>query len=332
MRQSLNRPRSAALSRFNLKTLASASVLALAFSLPVAAFDLQAHRGGRGLAPENTLAAFDRALELGVDTLELDIAVTADDVPVVSHDLRLNPALTRDAGGQWLETVGPSIRSLTFAALSQFDVGRLNPANRYGASFPRQNAADGQRIPALAALLARLQARPEQRVRLNIEIKSDPYRPELSPPPEQMVVLLLRVLHDAGMENRVSIQSFDWRALAAARTQAPGIPRSCLTSPTTLRDAAWTMGRRLADFDSVAAMAADAGCEIWSPEFSSLGAAEVDQAHRLGLAVLPWTVNKPADMRRLLAMQVDGFITDEPDTALLLLPGHGSTPPPRTLR
>ena len=317
---------------FISKTKAVACVLAFAVCLPAGAFDLQAHRGGRGLAPENTLAAFEKALDLGVDTLELDVAVTSDDVLVISHDLRLNPAFTRDADGQWLKTTGPSIRSLSFDAVSKFDVGRLNPANRYGASFPRQIAADGQRIPTLAALLQRVRARTDSRARLNIEIKSDPYRPELSPPPEQVVTLLLQVLRASDMQGRVSIQSFDWRALSAARTQAPDIPRSCLTSPTTVRDVAWTMGRNRADFDSVPAMAADAGCEIWSPEFSGLGAAEVDQAHRLNLAVVPWTVNKAADMRRLLALGVDGFITDEPDTAFAPLAEHGIVPAPRVSR
>jgi glycerophosphoryl diester phosphodiesterase len=309
-----------------------ALVLVLAACSPAMAFDLQAHRGGRGLAPENTLAAFDRALDLGVDTLELDVAVTSDNVVVISHDLRLNPAFTRDTGGEWLKTVGPSVRSQTFEALSKFDVGRLNPASRYGASFPRQVAADGERIPTLGALLQRVRARNDSRVRLNIEIKSDPRQPELSPPPEQAVSMLLQVLREAGMESRVTIQSFDWRALAAARTQAGDIPLSCLTSPATVRDIAWTMGRDRANFDSVPAMVADAGCEIWSPEYSSLNAAEVDQAHRLHLAVVPWTVNKPADMRRLLAMGVDGFITDEPDTALAPLAEHGIVLAPRVSR
>ena len=317
---------------FVSKINAVAWILALTTCLPAAAFDLQAHRGGRGLAPENTLAAFDKALDLGVDTLELDVAVTSDDVLVISHDLRLNPAFTRDADGQWLKTTGPSIRSLTFDAVSKFDVGRLNPANRYGASFPRQLAVDGQRIPTLAALLQRVRARTDNRARLNIEIKSDPYRPELSPPPEQVVTLLLQVLQASDMQGRVTIQSFDWRALSAARTQAPDIPRSCLTSPATVRDVAWTMGRNRADFDSVPAMAADAGCEIWSPEYSGLSAAEVDQAHRLNLAVVPWTVNKVADMRRLLALGVDGLITDEPDTALAPLAEHGIVPAPRVPR
>jgi len=310
----------------------NATVLMLGLAtiaIPASAFDLQGHRGARGLAPENTLAAFDKGMEAGVDTLELDVAVTSDDVVVVTHDLRINPAISRDASGRWLTGTGPSIRSVPLSVLSEYDVGRLNPGNRYGAGFPRQAAQDGQRIPTLASLLRHLRDRNETRVRLNIEIKSDPYRPELSPPPEQVVSLLLKVLRDESIERRVTVQSFDWRTLAAMRSQAPDITRSCLTSPQTVRDIAWTMGRQLARFDSVPAMAADAGCDIWSPAHGSITIAEVDQAHRLNLAVIPWTVNKPADMRKLLDMGVDGLITDEPDIAVPLLIERGKRPPPR---
>ncbi|MCZ2495781.1 glycerophosphodiester phosphodiesterase [Xylophilus sp. Kf1] len=296
---------------------------------PAQAFDLQGHRGARGLAPENTLAAFDKALEVGVDTLEMDVAITADGVLVVSHDARLNPAITRDSSGRWLASVGPPIRSLPLAALADYDVGRLNPAHRYGVAFPRQVATDGQRIPTLEGLLQHLARKHDRRVRLNIEIKSDPYEPDLSLPPEQMVGALLKVLRTGSVERRTTVQSFDWRVLAAMREQAPDITRSCLTSPQTVKDVAWTMGRQQARFDSVAAMVADAGCDIWSPAHASIGAADVDQAHRLNLAVVPWTVNRPADMRRLLDLGVDGFITDEPDAALPLLAERGRRPPTR---
>ena len=106
--------------------------------VPVMAFDLQAHRGCRGLLPENTLAGFEHALRLGVTTLELDIAITADGVPVISHDPALNPAITRDAKGQWLTERGPLIRSLSLAQVQSYDVGRINPSSRYARDFPNQ--------------------------------------------------------------------------------------------------------------------------------------------------------------------------------------------------
>ena len=140
-------------------------------------FDLQAHRGGRGLAPENTLAAFANAIDLGVTTLELDIGLTADGVVVISHDTSLNPDHTRDASGAWLAPKsGAAIRSLTLAQLQTYDVGRLNPASNYGKQFALQQPRDGERIPTLAALFALVQARgaAAATVRFNIETKIDP--------------------------------------------------------------------------------------------------------------------------------------------------------------
>ena len=124
----------------------------LLLAAPANAFDLQGHRGARGLAPENTLAAFETALAIGVTTLELDLAMTRDGVLVVSHDRTLNPDHTRGPDGEFLSDEGPAIRSLTLAELQRYDVGRLKPGSAYAASFPEQRAVDGARIPALTEL------------------------------------------------------------------------------------------------------------------------------------------------------------------------------------
>ena len=111
-------------------------VLALALAAaPVHALDLQGHRGARGLLPENTLPSFQRALELGVTTLELDIAITKDGVLVIHHDPTLNPDITRDASGRFLEQRGPAINSLTWAQLQTYDVGRIKPGTDYARQF-----------------------------------------------------------------------------------------------------------------------------------------------------------------------------------------------------
>ncbi len=122
-------------------------------------FDLQGHRGARGLWPENTLAGFERTLALGVSSFELDCAVSRDGVVVVSHDPRLNPEHTRDEHGRYLESAGPLICSLDYAGLRRYDVGRIRAGSAYAAEFPEQQAVDGERIPRLAdvfALVARL--------------------------------------------------------------------------------------------------------------------------------------------------------------------------------
>ncbi|MEJ8855215.1 glycerophosphodiester phosphodiesterase [Variovorax robiniae] len=285
---------------------------------PAGVFDLQAHRGGRGLAPENTLAAFRNAMQLGVTTLELDIGLTADNVVVISHDTALNPDHTRDASGAWLPKVGPAIRAMTLAQVQSYDVGRLNPGSSYGKPFAGQQPSDGERIPTLAALFALTSERGDTRVRFNIETKVDPTKPEETAAPEPMVRALLAEIDKAGMARRVTLQSFDWRTLSLAGQLAPELPRAYLTSARTLRDSRWTLGLDAASFGSTPQLvqAASAGGKapvIWSPAFNDLTAAQVREAHALKMTVLPWTVNQRADMLRLLDMGVDGIITDFPD-------------------
>src|SRR5712671_7601709 len=119
-----------------MKRAAIVTVLAGLLIGPAHAFDLQGHRGARGLAPENTLPAFATALSIGVTTLELDLAMTSDGVLVVSHDSRLNPDHTRGPDGKFLDAEGPAIRSLTLAQVKRYDVGRLKPGTPYAASLP----------------------------------------------------------------------------------------------------------------------------------------------------------------------------------------------------
>jgi len=277
------------------------------------AFDLQAHRGGRGLAPENTLAAFSNAMALGVDTLELDIGLTADGVVVISHDTVLNPDHTRDSQGAFLKAPGPAIRSLTLAQLQRYDVGRLDAASNYGKQFAGQKPVDGERIPTLASLFDRARG---SAVRFNIETKIDPTKPDETASAEAMVDALLDTIARAGMARRVTVQSFDWRTLALVAQRAPTLPRAYLTSARTLRDARWTSGLSAASFASVPQLvkaAGGAGDVIWSPSFGELTPEALREAHALGMKVLPWTVNQRADMSRLIDWGVDGLITDFPD-------------------
>jgi len=320
------------LPRYRLSMPALLAPLLMALAGAAHAFDLQAHRGGRGLMPENTLAAFDNAIRLGVDTLELDVNLTADDVPVISHDTALNPDHTRDAQGRWLAGTGPAIRSLTLAQVQAFDVGRLDPDSKYGQQFSRQQARDGEHIPTLAALFDNVRARGASAVRFNIETKLDPDQPARSASPEATVKAILAVVDAAGMRSRVTLQSFDWRTLSVAGQLAPGLPRAYLTSPRTLRDSRWTNGLVRGSFASTAELvkAAAGGSRdvIWSPSFGDLTEAQVQEAHALGLTVLPWTVNRREDMARLIGWRVDGLITDNPDLLREVLHEH-ALPLPR---
>jgi glycerophosphoryl diester phosphodiesterase len=286
-----------------------------------ASFDLQGHRGARGLAPENTLAAFRRAMEVGVTTLETDVAITRDHVPVISHNADLNPDLVREGGENWLARPGPPIHSLLLAELERYDVGRVNPSSRYAQDFPEQRAADGERFPTLAELL-QLVKRSETPVRLNIETKLTPDDAGAADP-TTFVRLIVDVLKEAEMLDRATIQSFDWRTLIEAKRAVPSIATSCLTiespnmntvAPEADGKSRWHAGFSLTEQrGSVPALVKAAGCGTWSMFWQNLTPALVTEAHAMGIKVLPWTVNDPADMRRLIEMQVDGIITDYPD-------------------
>jgi glycerophosphoryl diester phosphodiesterase len=288
---------------------------------PVHALDIQGHRGARGLAPENTLPAFARALSIGVTTLEMDCAVTKDGVVVVSHDSALNPDITRGPDGKWLEKTGPAIRSLTFDDLARYDVGRLNPSNAYARRWPEQSPADGTRIPRLADVFALVEKSGNQAVRFNIETKISPLAPAETATPEDFARKLVAAIRAAKMEKRTAIQSFDWRTLAVVQKEAPEIPTVYLTSVNGFMDniqaqgnSPWTAGLRARDHGgSVPRLVKAAGGAVWSPYSGDLTPEAVKVAQSLGLKVVVWTVNDAAGMRRFIEMGVDGIISDRPD-------------------
>ena len=295
-------------------------------AFPVAAFDLQAHRGGRALWPENTLPAFERSLDLGVDTLELDTGVTKDGVLIIAHDRHVDANLAR-RDGQWVEGPQPTWRSLTLAEVGALDVGRIRPGSTYAKRFPGQMAIDGTGVPTLASLFDLVKKREDRNIRFNIETKIDPTNPKDSVDPETFIALLVKQVRDADLSDRVTIQSFDWRTLQVVHRIAPEIATAYLTiidpeeSNVSMDGASpWTAG-----FDpkghggSLPAAIKAAGGDIWSPYHLNLTPALVKEAQALGLKVIPWTVNDPADMRRLIAWGVDGLITDDPVTGRQVL-------------
>lgn len=313
-------------------SLAIACLLVLIGAGRSHAFDLQGHRGARGLAPENTLGAFARALEIGVTTLETDLAVTKDGVPVLSHDPWLNPDITRGPDGAWLAAHGPAINTLTLEELGRYDVGRIKPGSRYAQQFAAQKAIDGERIPTLAQLFE-LVKKSGKTVRFNIETKLTPDRPGDTPDPETFARLVVAAVRSAGLQARVTIQSFDWRTLLAVKKLTPEIATACLTHEPNLRDrgegaarqpSPWLAGLDPARFGgSVPKLVKAAGCSAWSPRFPEIDAGVVAEAQGLGLKVLPWTVNAKEDMARIIDMKVDGLITDYPDRAREVMKSKG---------
>ena len=290
------------------------------------AIEIQGHRGARGLLPENTIPAFERAVELGVDVLELDLGLTRDGVPVVHHDRALDPDRTRDADGAWLAPPGPFLNAMDLAELSQFDVGRAVPGSPIAGRFPDQVPRDGARIPTLAQVLA-LGRRPGAgAVRFNIETKVTPLAPEETAGPEEFARAVVEVLRAEGMLDRANLQSFDWRVLREARRLAPDLSTVCLTAEQRWIDnvlrgrpgpSPWTAGLDIEAFDgSVPRMVTAAGCAVWSPYYRDLTEETLAEARSRGLKVVVWTVNETDDMLALARLGVDGIITDYPDRAI----------------
>ena len=245
-----------------------ATAVGVAWACSAGAIDLQGHRGARGLAPENTLRAFEVALQHGVTTLELDIAITRDGVLVIHHDLALNPAIARDASGHWLEQPSAPIHTMTWHELQRYDVGRLKPGHRYSANYPDQEPFDGARVPRLSDLFELVKKAGNQTVRFAIETKLDPRQPEATLAPEPFASAVVDEIRKAGMAQRAQILSFDWRTLQTVQRIAPEIPTVYLSAQQRFLDnigaaapdpSPWTAGFQYREHGSVPRLVKAAG-------------------------------------------------------------------------
>lgn len=305
-----------------VSTAIAAALLCFTWTESLPAVEIQGHRGARGLMPENTLPSFARALSIGVDVIELDTAVTADGIVIVTHDPQLNSDITRNANGEWITPPGPVIAALPLSEIKTFDVGRIRPGSDYAKRFPEQTPVDGTRIPTLEEVAALVASTGSEAIRFNIETKVRPDGAALTFAPEAFAERLVETVRSAGIAERTVVQSFFWRTLAHVQAAAPEIATACLTSEQSWLDnigrdagsaSAWT-GMNVNDFGgAVPRMVKASGCTIWSPYFGEVNRAAVDEAHRLGLQVIVWTVNAAEQMRSLIDLGVDGIITDYPD-------------------
>ncbi len=325
-----------------LPCFVNASLLAglMGFCSLAHGFDLQGHRGARGLMPENTLPGFATALAIGVTTLELDLAVTRDLEVVVIHNPRFEPEIARDASGEWLDQSSPAINSMNLQKVRSFDVGRLNPAHKYAQRYPEQQSIDGTPVPTLGEVFELVIKSGNQSVGFNIEIKINPEHPELTLPPREFVEAVVKVVRRYNMEKRVTIQSFDWRTLGEVQDMDSSIITSYLTANqrwlSNLKTGApgpspWLNGLDIDDYDGSAARAIKAaGGDIWSSYHKEVDVDSITLAHDLGLQVNVWTVNEAERMRELIAMGVDGIITDYPDRLRQVVMELGLTLPAST--
>lgn len=278
------------------------------------ALDVQGHRGARALAPENTVPSFLLALDLGVTTLEVDVVASADGAVVASHDPWFDAKISSYPDGRAVRTEEERslvLLRMTYAEIAAFDVGR-----RGHPLFPDQAA-----IPAVKPLLeevvaaadAHAEARGRPLPRYNVEIKS---RPEwdgfYTPPPDVFAALVREAVARAGATERTTIQSFDVRPLQALRRAGAGLQLALLVAS----DHDLGLAENLARLGFTP--------DVYSPEHELVDAALVRACHARGMRIVPWTVNDRARMEALVALGVDGVITDDPRLAAGLGPGPGT--------
>lgn len=306
-------------------------------------FDLQAHRGGLGLVVESTLPAFENALRLGVSTLELDVQITRDGEAVVTHDRQISDHNCQDTGPAFPDDplypyVGSYIKDLTLEQVRTLDCG-----SRQHPNHPDQEVVPGERMALLSEVFDLVHRYRAYGVDLNIETKVEAGAPEETAPREEFVDVVVAEVRQARMLRQVTIQSFDWGALMLVREREPFLPIVALTNYTFLEvgqpgASPWLGGIDIDDFDGDPLLAVDSfGADAFSPvhgfpqngtigdpDYEPYVTAEmVEQAHGLGIDVIPWTVNDPATMQSLVDAGVDGLITDYPDRLREVMADNG---------
>jgi len=334
---------------------------------PAKRVEVYAHRGARAFAPENTLTAYQTALRIGADWIDMDVVLTREGEVLLSHDLVLNPDITRDERGRFLaqsrEALAKrspaeraeyerkyAIHGLTLQELRQFDVGRLNPDSAYSRFFPDQVPVDGTRMPTLREVVHFGETTTRKKIRYQIEMKTDPLRSDYSPPPEAFAAAVYKALKQEGILDRVEVHAFDFRCLYELQKLDNHVKTAYLTSRDNEKDGAeslyssdpqvagvWTGGKLVKDHgNSIPAMVKALGGMAWDPEDAELTKEALDEAHRLGLKVVVWswpeklgTAFDAGLTAKMIDWGVDGIITDDPGRLISMLAARGLPVPDR---
>lgn len=293
------------------------------------AVELHGHRGARGLRPENTLPGLAFTLELGVDAIEFDVGLTADEVVVLNHDQAFSSVNVADTGpatpgDPGFPYVGKPIRDLRLDQVKTLDAGiaRRSVDDAFALT---QRPLPGTPVPTLAEACALLSRAPG--VDLAVELKTDPSWPDADV--ALFTAAVAQVLSAFDLVGRSRLLAFDWRVLLEARRYAPQAARVALIEAKTLvPGTAWLAGL---EPDDPARAALDIGATVLSPEHVLADLDLVGAAHSLALPVVVWTVNEPDEMARFIGYGVDAIVTDYPDRLRNVLKQHG-LPLPRPLR
>lgn len=264
--------------------------------------DIQGHRGSRGLMPENTLPAFEKAIDLGVHTLELDLAISKDRKVVVSHEPYINSLFCLDTLGNEIDPKTDktyNLYKMNYQEIKKFDCG-----TKKFLRFQEQQKIKTHK-PLLSEVFEMVKAK-NSKVKFNIEIKADPkYDDIYTPKPDEFVRLVLELINDYDVFELTNLQSFDLRILEEVKRQAPKMKVALLVDESEVIE------------DKLSRLSYSP--EIISPSYKLLDKKIVKNLHAKNFQVIPWTINTVEDMQLMINYGVDGIITDYPDRLIKLL-------------
>lgn len=273
------------------------------------------HRGARGVLPENTLESFKYLFENNIRAYETDILISKDNIPVITHDFKLDPSYTKDVNGNWIEDENIKIIDLTYEEILKYDVGTLNKLSRYGRKFINQKSLDNQKIPKLSDLLKLSSDNDFDDLLINLEIKSTPIEEGLTPSPEEMVKIVIDEVGLSNLSDKIIYSSFDWRVLREIKERDPKIPRAHLTSGAKGKiydKSPWLDFTPLHSEVELPKLIKALGGSAWHPNYKDVNKEIIEISRNEGLPVNVWTVNKEQDMLRMIDYGVDGIMTDYP--------------------
>ena len=273
------------------------------------------HRGARGVLPENTLESFEYLFENNIRAYETDILISKDNIPVITHDFKLDPSYTKDVNGNWIEDENIKIIDLTYEEILKYDVGTLNKLSRYGRKFINQKSLNNQKIPKLSDLLKLSSDNEFDDLLINLEIKSTPIEEGLTPSPEEMVKIVIDEVGRSYLSDKIIYSSFDWRVLREIKERDPKIPRAHLSSGAKGKiydKSPWLDFTPLHSEVDLPKLIKALGGSAWHPNYKDVNKEIIEISRNEGLPVNVWTVNKEQDMLRMIDYGVDGIMTDYP--------------------
>ena len=264
--------------------------------------EIQGHRGARGILPENSIIGFKKAVDLGVQTLELDIIISGDRQVVVSHEPWLNPDICKDPDGNIVKDKSFNLYEMTYEEISKCDCGGMG-----NSKYPEQEKISTYK-PLLSEMLQVMEAYCSDKgvdIKYNVEIKSNSKEVNKSQPPvDEYIALVFEVVKEIPL-SRINIQSFDKEVLIAWKKTYPDYELAYLVGNLK----SWNANIEDLGFTP----------EIYSPNYRLINSSKVKEIQAAGMKVIPWTVNKVDDLEKVMDYNVDGIITDYPGRAIELL-------------